>query len=295
MVVLSTNQKITNYQDTESGPQEENLPANPLNGQKFYQYDDDDNIVAIFDCVDGQWIERKYDYKALHVKFLSALATDLGTVKAGTINGVTINGSEFNNAFTYTESGVTYTGTTTMKDGNVVISRTGSDGSSWTTKVDRQLGFEDSYKSGSTAPARTTRLGQGQLYMVESGVGGYLPAAALNSSSWVNLPYASGFTTAESNPCQYRVFYQIDGSKLIRFRGQFQPTSGTLTTAGTYPFGQGTLPAAIRPSKTEFAYAAVNNGTGGRLAVTPAGSFILHAAQSGNSYCSISGMSYLID
>ena len=29
--------------------------------------------------------------------------------------------------------------------------------------------------------------------MVESGVGGYLPAAALNSSSWVNLPYASGF------------------------------------------------------------------------------------------------------
>lgn len=231
----------------------------------------------------------------LNVEKLSALTSKLGEVDAGTITGVVINGSEFNNAFTYTESGVTYTGTTTMKDGNVVISRTGSDGSSWTTKVDRQLGFEDSYKAGSTAPARTTRLGQGQLYMVESGVGGYLPAAALNSSSWVNLPYASGFTTAENNPCQYRVFYQIDGSKLIRFRGQFQPTSGTLTTAGTYPFGQGTLPAAIRPSKTEFAYAAVNNGTGGRLAVTPAGSFILHAAQSGNSYCSISGMSYLID
>lgn len=231
----------------------------------------------------------------LNVEKLSALTSKLGEVDAGTITGVVINGSEFNNAFTYTESGVTYTGTTTMKDGNVVISRTGSDGSSWTTKVDRQLGFEDSYKAGSTAPARTTRLGQGQLYMVESGVGGYLPAAALNSSSWVNLPYASGFTTAESNPCQYRVFYQIDGSKLIRFRGQFQPTSGTLTTAGTYPFGQGTLPAAIRPSKTEFAYAAVNNGNGGRLAVTSAGSFILHAAQSGNSYCSISGMSYLID
>ena len=231
----------------------------------------------------------------LNVEKLSALTSKLGEVDAGTITGVVINGSEFNNAFTYTESGVTYTGTTTMKDGNVVISRTGSDGSSWTTKVDRQLGFEDSYKAGSTAPARTTRLGQGQLYMVESGVGGYLPAAALNSSSWVNLPYASGFTTAENNPCQYRVFYQIDGSKLIRFRGQFQPTSGTLTTAGTYPFGQGTLPAAIRPSKTEFAYAAVNNGSGGRLAVTSAGSFILHAAQSGNSYCSISGMSYLID
>lgn len=295
MVVLLSQQKITNYQDTESGPQQEKLPSNPLNGQKFYQYDEEDNIVAIYDCVNGEWIERKYDYKALHVKFLSALATDLGTVKAGTINGVTINGSEFNNAFTYTESGVTYTGTTTMKDGNVVISRTGSDGSSWTTKVDRQLGFEDSYKAGSTAPARTTRLGQGQLYMVESGVGGYLPASALNATSWVNLPYASGWTTAESNPCQYRIFPQLDGTKLIRFRGQFGPTSGTMGTGGQYPFGSSTLPVAIRPNKTEFAYGAANTAAGGRLAVTTGESFIYHPSSSGQEYCSISGMSYIIE
>ena len=231
----------------------------------------------------------------LNVEKLSALTSKLGEIDAGTINGVTINGSTFVNAFSYTEGGITYTGTTTIFNGNVQIARTGSDGSSWSTTLDRSGGFIDTYQAAASAPSRTTQLGQGQLYMVESGVGGYLPAAALNSSSWVNLPYASGFTTAESNPCQYRVFNQIDGSKLIRFRGQFQPTSGTLTTAGTYPFGQGTLPAAIRPSKTEFAYAAVNNGNGGRLAVTSAGSFILHAAQSGNSYCSISGMSYLID
>lgn len=294
MVVLLSQQKITNYQDTESGPQQEKLPSNPLNGQKFYQYDEEDNIVAIYDCVNGEWIERKYDYKALHVKFLSALATDLGTVKAGTINGVTINGSEFNNAFTYTESGVTYTGTTTMKDGNVVISRTGSDGSSWTTKVDRQLGFEDSYKAGSTAPARTTRLGQGKLYMAESGVGGYLPASALNPTSWVNLPYASGWTTEENNPCQYRMFPQLDGSYLIRFRGQFAPTSGTIPSGNQQPFGAGGIPVAIRPDKTEFGYGASNQNAGGRLAISGAGNFFYNPETTGQTYCSISGISYYI-
>jgi phage shock protein A len=230
----------------------------------------------------------------LNVEKLSALTSKLGEVDAGTITGVVINGSEFINAFTYTESGVTYTGTTTMKDGNVVISRTGSDGSSWTTKVDRQLGFEDSYKAGSTAPARTTRLGQGKLYMVESGVGGYLPASALNSTSWVNLPYASGWTTAENNPCQYRMFPQLDGSYLIRFRGQFAPTSGTIPSGNQQPFGAGGIPVAIRPDKTEFGYGASNQNAGGRLAISGAGNFFYNPETTGQTYCSISGISYYI-
>lgn len=230
----------------------------------------------------------------LNVATLSAITANLGTVNAGTINGVTINGSEFINAFSYTESGVAYTGTTMMKDGNVVISRTGSDGSSWTTKVDRQLGFEDSYKAGSTAPARTTRLGQGKLYMVESGVGGYLPASALNPTSWVNLPYASGWTTAENNPCQYRMFPQLDGSYLIRFRGQFAPTSGTIPSGNQQPFGAGGIPVAIRPDKTEFGYGASNQNAGGRLAISGAGNFFYNPETTGQTYCSISGISYYI-
>lgn len=225
---------------------------------------------------------------------LSAITANLGNITAGTINGVEINGSEFNNAFSYTDGGVTYTGNTTMKDGNVIISRTGSDGSTWTTKVDRQLGFEDSYKAGSTAPTRTTRLGQGKLYMVESGVGGYLPASALNPTSWVNLPYASGWTTAENNPCQYRMFPQLDGSYLIRFRGQFAPTSGTIPSGNQQPFGAGGIPVAIRPDKTEFGYGASNQNAGGRLAISGAGNFFYNPETTGQTYCSISGISYYI-
>lgn len=232
----------------------------------------------------------------ISVSNLAAISANLGTITAGTINGVTINGSTFVNTFSYTEGGVTYTGTTTMSGGNVIISRTGSNGSTWTTKVDRTLGFEDSYKAGSTAPARTTRLGQGQLYMAESGVGGYLPASALNPTSWTNLTYASGFTTAENNPCQYRMFPQLDGSTLIKFRGQFQLTDGGnfTTSSNLRPFGDGGIPAHIRPSKTEFAQGSSNRASGGRLAVTGAGNFFYNAETADQTYCSISAISYYI-
>lgn len=232
----------------------------------------------------------------ISVSNLAAISANLGTITAGTINGVTINGSTFVNTFSYTEGGVTYTGTTTMSGGNIVISRTGSNGSTWTTKVDRTLGFEDSYKAGATAPARTTRLGQGQLYMVESGVGGYLPAAALNPTSWTNLTYASGFTTAENNPCQYRMFPQLDGSTLIKFRGQFQLTNGGnfTTSSNLRPFGDGGIPAHIRPSKTEFAQGSSNRASGGRLAVTGVGNFFYNAETADQTYCSISAISYYI-
>lgn len=231
----------------------------------------------------------------ISVSNLAAISANLGTITAGTINGVTINGSTFVNTFSYTEGGVTYTGTTTMSGGNVIISRTGSNGSTWTTKVDRTLGFEDSYKAGSTAPARTTRLGQGQLYMAESGLGGYLPAAALNPTSWTNLTYASGFTTAENNPCQYRMFPQLDGSTLIRFRGQFQLTTGAaMGTATQRPFGDGGIPALIRPEKTEFAQGSSNRASGGRLAVTGVGNFFYNPETADQNYASISAMSYYI-
>lgn len=232
----------------------------------------------------------------ISVSNLAAISANLGTITAGTINGITINGSTFVNSFSYTEGGVTYTGTTTITGGNIVITRTGSDGSTWTTKVDRSLGFEDSYKAGATAPARTTRLGQGRLYMAESGVGGYLPAGALNPTNWTNLTYASGFTTAENNPCQYRMFPQLDGSTLVKFRGQFQLTDGGnfTTTANLRPFGDGGIPAIIRPSKTEFAQGSSNRASGGRLAVTGVGNFFYNAETADQTYCSISAISYYI-
>lgn len=230
----------------------------------------------------------------MSVSNLAAISANLGTITAGDINGVTINGSKFLNNFSYTEGGVTYTGTTTVENGNIVIARTGSDGSTWTTKTDRALGFEDSYKASASAPARTSRLGQGQLYMVESGVGGYLPARALNTTSWTNLPLASGWATAENNPCQYRVFFQLDGSKLIRFRGQFTTTSGTMNAGSHRPFGVNSFPAEIQPNRTEFSWGLTNTRQGGRLSVTTTGDFQFQV-DFACTYCAISSLSYIIE
>lgn len=230
----------------------------------------------------------------MSVSNLAAISANLGTITAGTLNGTTINGSTFINSFTYTEGSVTYTGTTTIENGNVIISRTGSDGSTWTTKVDRTLGFEDSYKASTSSPARTTRLGQGQLYMVEAGVGGYLPARSLNNTSWTNLPLASGWSAAENNPPQYRIFPQIDGSTIIKFRGQFTNTAGSMAAGSHRPFGNNSFPDIIKPSRTEFSWAPTNTRQGGRLSVTTTGDFQFQVDFT-CTYAAISMLSYIIE
>lgn len=230
----------------------------------------------------------------MSVSNLAAISANLGTITAGTLNGTTINGSTFINSFTYTEGSVTYTGTTTIENGNVIISRTGSDGSTWTTKVDRTLGFEDSYRASASAPARTTRLGQGQLYMVEAGVGGYLPARSLNNTSWTNLPLASGWSAAENNPPQYRIFPQIDGSTIIKFRGQFTNTAGSMAAGSHRPFGVNSFPDIIKPNRTEFSWAPTNTRQGGRLSVTTAGDFQFQV-DFACAYAAISMLSYIIE
>jgi hypothetical protein len=134
-----------------------------------------------------------------------------------------------------------------------------------------------------------------QLNDVQNGFSGTLTAKALTPTSWITLPLASGWKTAESNPCQYKIVYQLDGSRLIKFRGQFTNTGESIPSGANYPFGQGNLPAAIRPERTEFAYGATNTGTGGRLAVTTAGSFIFHPQAAGASYVAISAMQYILE
>ena len=204
-------------------------------------------------------------------------------------NGVfkRLEGAEIVNTFSYTDSGVTYTGTTTMKDGNVTIARTGSDGSTWTTTMDRVQGFVDTYKASSSSPARIAQLGQGKLYLAESGVGGYLPAAAVNPASWTNLSYASGFTTAENNPCQYRKVQLVDGSWELQLRGQIKPTSGDFSTSAS-PTG-GILPAGFRPTRNELVPAADSTKKGARVVVLATGEIQINTPNGGN-YVSFGGI-----
>lgn len=250
-------------------------PANPTKGTLWQDSSVVPQIIKVFDGTAWSMWGMPID---------NLLATNILSE-----NGVfkRLEGAEIVNTFSYTDSGVTYTGTTTMKDGNVTISRTGSDGSTWTTTMDRVQGFVDTYKSGPSAPSRVTQLGQGKLYMVESGVGGYLPAAALNPASWTNLSYASGFTTAENNPCQYRKVQLVDGSWELQLRGQIKPTSGDFSTTAS-PTG-GILPAGFRPTRNELVPAADSTKKGARVVVLATGEIQINTPNGGN-YVSFGGI-----
>lgn len=250
-------------------------PANPTKGTLWQDSSVVPQIIKVFDGTAWSMWGMPID---------NLLATNILSE-----NGVfkRLEGAEIVNTFSYTDSGVTYTGTTTMKDGNVTISRTGSDGSTWTTTMDRVQGFVDTYKSGPSAPSRVTQLGQGKLYLAESGVGGYLPAAALNPASWTNLSYASGFTTAENNPCQYRKVQLVDGSWELQLRGQIKPTSGDFSTTAS-PTG-GILPAGFRPTRNELVPAADSTKKGARVVVLATGEIQINTPNGGN-YVSFGGI-----
>lgn len=250
-------------------------PANPTKGTLWQDSSVVPQLIKVFDGTAWSMWGMPID---------NLLATNILSE-----NGVfkRLEGAEIVNTFSYTDSGVTYTGTTTMKDGNVTISRTGSDGSTWTTTMDRVQGFVDTYKSGPSAPSRVTQLGQGKLYMAESGVGGYLPAAALNPASWTNLSYASGFTTAENNPCQYRKVQLVDGSWELQLRGQIKPTSGDFSTTAS-PTG-GILPAGFRPTRNELVPAADSTKRGARVVVLATGEIQINTPNGGN-YVSFGGI-----
>ena len=229
----------------------------------------------------------------MDVDKLSAIIANLGDITAGS----------FTLPFSYTESGITFTGTLSIKDGSLFIKRTASTGAYWETSIDYRTGVTDTYfptNKTTTTDVKFAALRAGKVLLMDSGVGGYIPAEALQSASWTNLTYASGFTTAENNPCQYRIYRQLDGSKLIRFRGQFAKTSGSMSTGSNYPFqfpasgGANFIPTEIRPDRTEMGYGATNTGDGGRLAVTPAGIFVATPAAA-CTYMGISGLQYIID
>lgn len=255
-------------------------PTNPVK-EDLWQ-DPNDTTGTVYRWDGTSWVHWGVSIDNLIV---SNVQIENGVFKR--VEGTVIVGSKFVNSFSYNDGGVTYTGSTTIEDGNVIIERNGSDGSTWKTSLDRSLGFQDTYKSGPSAPSRVTQLGQGKLYMVEAGVGGYLPAAALNPASWTNLSYASGFTTAENNPCQYRKVQLVDGSWELQLRGQIKPTSGDFSTSAS-PTG-GILPAGFRPIRNELVTAADSTKKGARVVVLATGEIQINTPNGGN-YVSFGGI-----
>lgn len=123
---------------------------------------------------------------------------------------------------------------------------------------------------------------------------GRLTALQLTNVPWTNLPYESGFTTAENNPCQYRVVHLLDGSRELQMRGQVQNTGGTALPTATSPY-IGLLPATARPIRNELVAAADSSRKGARVAVLKNGYIQIDTPNANTTYVSLGGIRILLE
>lgn len=289
------------------------MPTDPnvKNGDQWW-VQSGNRVTSIKVYGNGAWHDQAIDQAVLNIVQLNAV----------NINGSVVNGSQFINTFDIKDSDHSkMKGTTKIQDGFIMqdVENIGLDASGAETKKFSESHMRLSYGSflsqntlfddqGKQTSNSSSNLTGGYLNLTlkdSSGTyNGTLDAKALTNMPWVDLVMDSAFETAESNPPQYKIIYNLDGSKTINFRGQVKLKSGTMSPGRAYqPFktasGAHSLPAEVRPRSTTFAYAPVGvaSGTtfGGQWAITSSGYFSLGVAQSNTTYAVLSPITYVID
>lgn len=290
-----------------------NMPTDPSikNGDQWW-VQSGNKVTSIKVYGNGAWHDQAIDQAVLNIVQLNAV----------NINGSVVNGSQFINTFDIKDSDHSkMKGTTKIQDGFIMqdVENIGLNASGAETKKFSESHMRLSYGSflsqntlfddqGKQTSNSSSNLTGGYLNLTlkdSSGTyNGTLDAKALTNMPWVDLVMDSAFETAESNPPQYKIIYNLDGSKTINFRGQVKLKSGTMSPGRAYqPFktasGAHSLPAEVRPRSTTFAYAPVGvaSGTtfGGQWAITSSGYFSLGVAQSNTTYAVLSPITYVID
>ena len=290
-----------------------NMPIDPSikNGDQWW-VQSGNKVTSIKVYGNGAWHDQAIDQAVLNIVQLNAV----------NINGSVVNGSQFINTFDIKDSDHSkMKGTTKIQDGFIMqdVENIGLDASGAETKKFLESHMRLSYGSflsqstlfddqGKQTSNSSSNLTGGYLNLtLKDSTGTYngtLDAKALTNMPWVDLVMDSAFETAESNPPQYKIIYNLDGSKTINFRGQVKLKSGTMSPGRAYqPFktasGAHSLPSEVRPKSTTFAYAPVGvaSGTtfGGQWSITSSGYFSLGVAQSNTTYAVLSPITYVID
>lgn len=289
-----------------------NMPTDPSikNGDQWW-VQSGNRVTSIKVYGNGAWHDQAIDQAVLNIVQLNAV----------NINGSVVNGSQFINTFDIKDSDHSkIKGTTKIQDGFIMqdVENIGLDASGAETKkileshmrlaygsfLSQSTLFDDQGKETSNSSSNLTG-GYLNLTLKDSSgtYNGTLDAKALTNTGWKTFRLGPLFEVKEGNPPQYRIFYQLDGSKLVKFRGQFGLKSGNMRKGSTYyPFkaennassGENYVPAEITPDVTAFGYGATSTAEGGRLAATTSRNILFFPA-SDTSYCSIEGFQYIIE
>lgn len=278
-------------------------------------------VTGVYEAKGGTWIEIPFESSVI-AETIIGKTIQASHLTGSTIDGGKISGAEFLNEYTNVISGVNQVtdGKLGIKDGILQAGSTyyltNSAGERLykfaTTEADIHQGTvnlrQRSYDETGTQTSESTTAVSGGLITLSltdasGSYNGILDAKALTKTPWINLQMGSLWEAAENNPPQYRIIYNLGGSRTIKFKGQVKLKSGTMSPGNTYlPFSQSNsggphyLPENIRPQSTTFAYApvGVSSGTthGGQWAVTPSGWFSLGVAQSNTTYAVLTSLSY---
>lgn len=287
------------------------IDANLKNGDQWWVMSGND-ITGFKVYGNGSWHDQTIDQAVINIVQLNAV----------NINGSNINGSQFINQFDVFDSDTSkLKGVTKIQDGYITQDSEHINLDLSGNEVTRESESHFRLSYGSFQSQNTSYNSEGEVTSNSSSslTGGYLnltlkdstgtyagtlDARSLTKTPWTNLIMASDFETAESNPPQYRITYNLDGSKTVSFRGQVKLKTGTMSPGRAYqPFktasGAHSLPTEARPKVTSFSYAPVGvaSGTtfGGQWAITPSGYFSLGVAQANTTYAVLSPITYVID
>ena len=284
-------------------------------------------VVGVYEAKGGAWVEIPFESSVI-AETIVGKTIQASHLSGSTIDGGKIRGAEFLNEYENVTSGVNQVtdGKLGIKDGILQagstyyltnsagerlykFSATDADIHQGTVNLRQRLYNEAGQQTSESTASVSGGLITLSLTDASGNYNGVLDAKALTNTPWNNLQIGSLYETRDSNPPQYRVSYNLDGTRTITFRGAIGLKSGVMTAGQVYrPFSTDnsastpTLPASVRPNATVQKMASTSNTSAGqqgaRIAVTPSGDFPMWSngnLAAGYGYIDISAMAYTID
>lgn len=283
-------------------------------------------VTGVYEAKGGIWVEIPFESSVI-AETIIGKTIQASHLTGSTIDGGKISGAEFLNEYENVTSGVNQVtdGKLGIKDGILQAGSTyyltNSSGERLyafsTTEADIHQGTVNLRQrlyneSGSKTSESTTSVSGGLITLslsdASGNYNGVLDAKALTNTPWINLQMGSLYEVKDGNPPQYKVKYNLDGTRTVEFRGAVGLKSGNMTTSGTgtvyRPFSTGnsasttTIPTSIIPHATVQKIGSTSNTSpgqiGARYAVATNGDFPIWVNGASN-YVDISAMSYTID
>lgn len=283
-------------------------------------------VTGVYEAKGGTWVEIPFESSVI-AETIIGKTIQASHLTGSTIDGGKISGAEFLNEYENVTSGVNQVtdGKLGIKDGILqagstyyltnsagerlyTFSTTEADIHQGTVNLRQRLYNETGNKTSESTTSVSGGLITLSLSDASGNYHGVLDAKALTKTPWINAPLGSAFAVAENNPPQYRVTYNLDGTRRISFRGQFKLKTGNMAVGTPYcPFqiGSGTgwsgdpsLPLNIAPPVAVFGALTVEPVSGaaipGRMGMTP-GAKMGFLPGTNSVHVNLNGFEYDID